>query len=271
MSFSHLLLEQRGEIQIITIHRPQVLNALNAEVLDELENALMQALDSDAIRGIILTGEGDKAFVAGADIKEFTDLNWAKTVAISQRGQRLLGFIENSPKPVIGAINGYALGGGCELALACHMRTASENTRFGLPEVKLGLIPGYGGTQRLARLIGRPLAIEMMLTGEMIDGERAKTLGMVNHVYPAAELLDKTVDFLKACLKYSPLSIKHILQSVHAGIDDVSRGLQTEAELFALSMVSPEGREGVSAFLEKRKADFRAVSSGVKHHTNGVS
>lgn len=258
----HLLLEQRGAVRIVFINRPKVLNALNSEVLDELEVALMDALGDPSVRGIVLTGSGEKAFVAGADITEFTDMTWAQTVAMSQRGQRLYGFIENAAKPVVAAVNGYALGGGCELALACHMRTASENARFGLPEVKLGLIPGYGGTQRLARLVGRPIAIELMLSAEMLEGERAERLGLVNHTYPAAELLDKTVEFLNKCLQFSATSIKHILQSVHAGIDDVGRGFQTEAELFAQSMVSPDGREGVSAFLEKRKPNF---------HTNGVA
>jgi enoyl-CoA hydratase len=264
MEFAHLLIEQRDAVRLLYINRPKVLNALNSEVLDEIEVALMDALGDASVRGIILTGSGEKAFVAGADITEFTDMTWAQTVAMSQRGQRLYGFIENAAKPVVAAVNGYALGGGCELALACHMRTASENTRFGLPEVKLGLIPGYGGTQRLARLVGRPLAIELMLSAEMIDGVRAQALGLVNHNYPAAELIDQTVAFLNSCLRYSATSIKHILQSVHAGIDDAARGYQTEAELFAQSMVSHDGREGVAAFLEKRKPNFKA--NGVQAH-----
>lgn len=256
MQYENLLIDQRDAVRILVISRPKVLNSLNNIVLDELEHALMAGLADEATWGIIITGGGDKAFVAGADISEFTGMSWAQTVAMSQRGQRLYGFIENAAKPVVAAVNGYALGGGCELSLACHMRTASENARFGLPEVKLGLIPGYGGTQRLVRLVGRPLAIELMLSAEMLEPERAQTLGLVNRIFPAAELIDQTVAFLKTCLKYSPTSIKHILQSVHAGIDDAARGYQTESELFAQSMVSHDGREGVSAFLEKRKPAF---------------
>lgn len=255
MAYKTLLTEQRDKAAIITINRPDVLNALNKDVLSEISIAVEHYRHDKETVAIILTGAGEKAFAAGADIAEMPTLTRAQTLKMSHDTHKILYAIENNPKPVIAAINGFALGGGLELAMACHIRIASDNAKFALPEVKLGLIPGYGGTQRLPRLVGTSRAFEMMFTGDMINAGQALQYGLVNQLYPQNELLAAAVALARKMEAFSPLSFRYVIESVnaeHNGMD----GYFSEADRFADIMVSADGREGTTAFVQKRKPNF---------------
>ncbi|RQO31743.1 enoyl-CoA hydratase [Taibaiella sp. KBW10] len=242
----------------ITINRPDKMNALNKDVITELSAALDEVYNNAEIKAAILTGAGLKAFVAGADISEFTDLDGVGGAGLAQRGQDMVfNKIENCPKPVVAAVNGFALGGGCELAMACHFRTASETARFGQPEVNLGLIPGYGGTQRLVQLIGKGKAMELLMTADMIKADEAKTLGLVNHVFTAEELLPKTTEIVAKILGKAPLAIGKIIALVNEAATVSPTGLANEIELFGASFDTEDKKEGAAAFLEKRPAAFQ--------------
>jgi enoyl-CoA hydratase len=245
-------------IAMITVNRPAKLNALNAETVRSLDGALREARADDAIRVIILTGSGEKAFVAGADIAELSRMGPIDGVGVSRAGQDTFRMMESMPKPVIGAINGFALGGGLELALACHIRLASSRAKFGLPEVRLGIIPGYGGTIRLPRLVGRGRALELILTGEMIDADEAYRIGLVNRVTQPDALLDAARDLARMMTANGPIAIALALESVDRGMSTTIDDAQTlESNLFGLLASTDDMREGMSAFLEKRKAEFR--------------
>lgn len=247
---------QSGGILTITISRPEALNALNLKTLSELITVLQQTYQEGTNKGIILTGDGEKAFVAGADIKELSALTQEQALAFAKNGQRLFKLIEDCPKPVIAAINGFALGGGCELAMACHIRIASEDAKFGQPEVNLGIIPGYGGTQRLTQLVGRGKALELMLTGDMISAQEAKTIGLVNHVVPKAELLTVTGKMMNRILSKGPVAVSNVIKSVNAGFDFEHAGYEAEAENFAVCTTTGDFKEGTNAFIEKRQPRF---------------
>jgi enoyl-CoA hydratase len=255
--FNNLKLNLDGGILTITISRISKLNALNTETVEEIGAAMQEAFDNDDVRGIIFTGEGDKAFVAGADIAEITKLNEVVGRRFSERGQDIFNMIEESPKPVIAAINGFALGGGCELAMACHIRIASENAQFGQPEVKLGLIPGYGGTQRLTQLVGKGKAMELMMTGDMISAQEALRLRLVNHVTTFADLMYKTREIMGKIISKAPLAVGLIVDCVNAWYDKEEHGYQTEANSFSRCCGSEDFLEGTHAFLEKRKPNFQ--------------
>ncbi|UKN00809.1 enoyl-CoA hydratase-related protein [Paracrocinitomix mangrovi] len=255
---NNLIIEQDGHIAIITINRPSQLNALNKETIDELNQALTTA-DNDPNTGvIILTGSGEKAFVAGADIKEFANFSVEKGKALSAEGHdKLFNYVENLSTPVIAAVNGFALGGGLELAMSAHFRIASDNARVGLPEVSLGVIPGYGGTQRLAQLIGRGKAFELIMTAGMISAEEAMSWGLVNHVVPQAELMDLAKKIASKILNNSPNAIAAAIRAVNAGYQEGVDGMKAEIEEFGKCFGTPEFIEGTTAFVEKRKAEFR--------------
>jgi len=258
MSYTNLLTEQKGQILIITINRPNQLNALNKVTIEELNKALASADKDKKIGVIILTGSGEKAFVAGADIKEFADFSIEKGKELSAEGHKLLfDFIENLSKPVIAAINGFALGGGLELAMCSHIRIASDNAKMGLPEVSLGVIPGYGGTQRLAQLVGRGKAFEMVTTAGMISAEDGLKWGLVNHVVPQAELLPLAEKIASKILANSPNAITTAIRAINANYKDGVNGYQVEIDEFGKCFGTPEFKEGTGAFLEKRKANFR--------------
>ena len=258
-SFSNLLyqLDAATGILTITLNRPEKLNALNAATIEDIHAAMQQALDDRAVRGIILTGSGEKAFVAGADIAELTKLDEISARRVAERGQEAFCLIEESSKPVLAAVNGFALGGGCELAMACHLRIASENARFGQPEVNLGLIPGYGGTQRLTQLVGKGKALELMLTADPVKADEALRLGLANHVVPQAELLAFTTQLLSRMLTKAPLALGLVIDCVNAYYDQERHGYQSEANAFARCFASEDFREGTAAFLEKRPAAFK--------------
>ncbi len=251
-------LTKEGRIAIVEISRPKALNALNKQVFDELAQVLAELKSDDETGALIITGSGEKAFVAGADIKELATLDALTARTLSSRGQAVFRTIETFPKPVIAAVNGFALGGGCELALSCHMRVASTNARMGLPEVGLGLIPGYGGTQRLARLIGKGVAMELTLTGGMIKADRALAVGLVNHVVEPTELLDKCREIAGAILEKAPLAVRFALEAITHGLDLAEEeGERMEANLFGLAAGTQDATEGLNAFIEKRKAQFK--------------
>jgi enoyl-CoA hydratase len=256
---STIQLEREADgIAIITVNRPDKLNALNADTVRTLDGVLREVREDDAVRVIILTGAGEKAFVAGADIAELAKMGPVEGVRISREGQDTFRMMERMPKPVIGAINGFALGGGLELALACHVRIASRKAKFGLPEVKLGIIPGYGGTVRLPRLVGRGRALELMLTGDMIDADEAYRIGLVNRVVEPDALLDATRDLARRMIANGPVAIALALESVDRGISTTIDDAQMlESNLFGLLASTEDMREGMGAFLEKRKAEFR--------------
>jgi enoyl-CoA hydratase len=259
-AFENLRYEKKNQIALITIARPKVLNALNASTMQELRQAFELVRDDDDVRVVILTGEGEKAFVAGADIAEFSALTPMQAGAFARRGQAVFDLIENCGKPVIAAVNGFALGGGCELALACTMRLASENARFGQPEVKLGIICGYGGSQRLPRLIGKGLALQYILTGEMIQAEAALRIGLVNAVLPLAELLPHAEALAHKIIANAPVACRLSLEAVNHGMEmPLAEALSHEASLFALSFATADREEGTRAFLEKRPAKFKGV------------
>ena len=256
--YNNILTEQKGGIQIITINRPSQLNALNKETINELHQALKLA-DEDKITGvIILTGVGEKSFVAGADIKEFADFSIAQGGELAQTGQELLfTFIEQLSTPVIAAINGFALGGGLELAMASHIRIASTNARLGLPEVSLGVIPGYGGTQRLAQLVGRGKANEMVFTAGMIKAEEALQWGLVNYVVELQDIITKAEEIALKILNNSGTAIAAAIRSINAGFEDGTNGYHAEIEEFGKSFGTADFKEGTTAFLDKRKPNFR--------------
>lgn len=255
MSYENILLNKEDKLSIITINRPESLNALNAKTIQEISSAL-EELDSDpTCRVIILTGSGEKSFVAGADIKEFIDFGQEKAEELARNGQNFLfNKIENLSKPVIAAVNGFALGGGLELAMACHIRYASENAKLGLPEVTLGLIPGYGGTQRLPKLVGKGLANEMIFSAKMIPAQRAKEIGLVNEVYPIEDLLTKTKELATVIARNSPMAISKAINAVN--LSDTEKGFETEIKYFGELFELDDKKEGVSAFIEKRKPNF---------------
>ena len=241
----------------VTLNRPDKLNALNSTVLKELNEVIDQVYTDSNIQGVILTGSGPKAFVAGADISEFLSLSTGEGSSLAKKGQDIFTRLENSPKPVIAAVNGFALGGGCELAMSCHIRIASTHAKFGQPEVNLGIIPGYGGTQRLAQLIGKGKALELMMSAEMIGSEQALQLGLVNHVTEPDQLMNKCVELMNTILSKGPGAIARVIAAVNAGYNHRGNGYDEEARLFGECFNTEEMKEGVSAVLEKRKANFR--------------
>lgn len=258
MEWKNLLCEKKDQISIVSINRPQGLNALNIETLSELGQVFSQISHDEQTRAVILTGVGDKSFVSGADINQFTELKAIDASGFSRHGHHVFRQIENLGKPAIAAVNGYALGGGCELALACTLRVASEKARFGLPEVSLGLIPGYGGTQRLPRLVGKGRALEMILTGEMIDAQEAYRIGLVNKVVPAEQLLDSCLELANKILRNGPLAVRMALQAVNYGLNsDLETGTLIESNLFGLCFATQDREEGIKAFLQKRKPVFK--------------
>lgn len=250
------ILEEEG-ILIVTIHRPKALNALNDLVFKDLIQLFTVDLEIAKYKGVILTGAGDKAFVAGADIKEFLSLDASSAMALSQRGHDIFGHIEQLPIPVVAAVNGYALGGGCELAMACHVRIASEHAKFGQPEVNLGIVPGYGGTQRLPRLIGRGRALELLMTGDMIDAEEAYRLGLANRVVPMNELMETSKKMIHKIAKKAPLAVAGVIQAVNDYYHYQKDGFQTEVQLFGELGNSNDFKEGATAFIEKRKPHWK--------------
>lgn len=255
MSYENILLQKEDKLVILTINRPESLNALNAKTIQELSSALDVLNEDPSCRVVILTGSGEKSFVAGADIKEFSDFGREKAEELSRNGhQKLFDKIENMTKPVIAAINGFALGGGLELAMACHIRYASENAKLGLPEVTLGLIPGYGGTQRLPKLVGKGIANEMIFSAKMVPAQRAKETGLVNEVYPIEELLTKTKELAHVIARNSPMAISKAVHAVN--LSDTDKGFETEISYFGELFDLDDKKEGVSAFLEKRKPEF---------------
>ena len=257
ISTANILVSLRSDgILLLTINRVAQFNALSIATVQELEELLLQARQEARVRGVLITGAGEKAFVAGADISEFTQLAPTESRAFAERGQRVLHLLEAMPVPVVAAINGFALGGGCELALACHLRVASEQALLGLPEVKLGIIPGYGGTQRLTHLVGKGKALELMLTGNPIPAAEALRIGLVNHVVPADQLLPFGLELLGQMLARAPLALTKVLESVAAAQTSGDEGYQVEASAFAACCQSADFREGVAAFLEKRAPVF---------------
>ena len=258
-SYETLLVERRGRVAVITINRPQKLNALNSQTRAEGAAALEELREDESVRVVVITGAGEKAFVAGADISEFEG-----RTAVSQRdvmtARSLFTAVDTFPKPVIAMINGFCLGGGCELALSCDIRVASETARFGQPEINLGIIPGGGGTQRLTRLVGEGKAMELILTGDMIDAQHAYNLGLVNLVVPAADLEAKTMELANRIAEKSPVALRMAKEAVKtAARANLDEGLRREIDLFALTFSSQDKDEGVRAFLEKRKPDFKGV------------
>jgi enoyl-CoA hydratase len=254
--YQTLLTSLDNDIFIITINRPDKLNALNKAVFEELNKALDEVYANSAIKSVIITGAGKKAFVAGADIAEFSELSKEEALAMAKRGQDTFFRIENSPKPIIAAVNGFALGGGCELAMACHFRIASANARFGQPEVNLGLIPGYGGTQRLTQLIGKGRAIELLISGNLVDAAAALQYGLVNYVVTSEELLDKATSVLTLINTKAPLAVAAAIQCANASLGS-AYGYELEVNEFAACFATDDAKEGAGAFLEKRKPEFK--------------
>lgn len=255
MNYSTLLSSLENGILTITINRPDKLNALNQTVLNEINAVMDWIYNDEKIKAAIITGAGEKAFVAGADISEFVSVKDDEGAALAKKGQDIFFKIENCPKPVIAAVNGFALGGGCELAMACHFRIASINAKFGQPEVNLGLIPGYGGTQRLTMLIGKGKAMELIMTGNMIGADEAKSLGLVNYVEAPENLIPKTKEILNVILTKSPVAISKIIEAVNFYFN--KKGFDEEANLFGEVFSSEDKKEGTAAFLEKRKPVFK--------------
>jgi enoyl-CoA hydratase len=258
MTYQTLLFDVRDGVAFVTINRPDKLNALNDQVMADLADAAERIATEDGIKGAILTGAGPKAFVAGADIGDLARQGPFDGKARAQRGQAVLRRLETCGKPVIAAINGFALGGGCELALACHIRIASDTARFGQPEVKLGIAPGYGGTQRLPRLVGKGAALQLILTGEMIDAPEAYRIGLVNRVVPGGDLLAESEKMLRGILAMGPLAVRLALEAVDQGLEmTLDEGLLLEANHFGLLAATQDTKEGLTAFLEKRPAKFQ--------------
>jgi enoyl-CoA hydratase len=257
-SFETILYEKKGAIAYVTVNRPKVMNALSNATWADLEAAFKLVRDDYSVRGVILTGAGDKAFIAGADISELAQLTAVQAEESSAYGQQVLNRIENLGKPVIAAVNGFALGGGCEAAMACTIRIASENSKFGQPEIKLGLIPGGGGTQRLPRLVGKGRALQLILTGEMIGAAEAYRIGLVNEVVPADALIARAEAILNQIFANAPLAVRFSLQVVNEGMETaLAEGLALEASHFGLAAGTQDKKEGTAAFLEKRKPQFQ--------------
>ncbi|HUG42553.1 MAG TPA: enoyl-CoA hydratase-related protein [Longimicrobiales bacterium] len=255
--YSNIRVERRDGRATVTVNRPDKLNALNAATVGELDAAFRELAGDDAVRGVIITGEGEKAFVAGADIGELARMGPITGIDVSRQGSHAFRRLERIGKPVLAAVNGYALGGGMELALACHLRIASENARFGLPEVKLGIIPGYGGTVRLPRVVGRGRALELILTGEMITAARAYEIGLVNRVVPQDQLMTAAEQLLETILRNGPIALRFALEAVDRSLETgIEEGLGLESHLFGLLASTEDMREGMAAFIEKREADF---------------
>ena len=258
MAFEHLLVEHDGAVALVTVNRPSVLNALNAATIRELGQTMFHLREDVTVRAIVVTGAGDKAFVAGADIKELSTLSPAAARDYALAGQRVFNLIEHLGKPVIAAVNGFALGGGNELAMACTIRIAAETARFGQPEIKLGLIPGYAGTQRLPRLVGKGRALQLLLSGEAIDAQEACRIGLVNRVVPGAALLAEAKALAATFAAAAPIAVRYLLDAVHHGLETtVADGSTLEAALFGLVASTDDMREGTRAFIEKRKAEFK--------------
>lgn len=256
MPYNTLLTSLDNNIFTITINRPDKLNALNKQVMADLDAVFAEVETNELIRAVIITGSGSKAFVAGADISDFLALSSAEGVDFARAGQNIFFKIENCTKPVVAAINGFALGGGCELAMACHFRVASENAKFGQPEVNLGLIPGYGGTQRLVQLIGKGRALELLMSANMIDAPTALHYGLVNYVVPIDDLLTKTNSILQTIIAKAPIAIAHCIKTANAVYDNSRNGFDVEIESFGDCFNTADMKEGTTAFLEKRKANF---------------
>src|SRR6201990_2254983 len=258
MNFENILLEKKNAIAYVTVNRPKLLNALNMATMEELRAAFHDIKNDAAIRVVIVTGSGEKAFIAGADIGELAKQDAVTGKEYTHRGQNVLNLIENLGKPVIACINGFALGGGCEVAMACTMRLAGENAKLGQPEVKLGLIPGYGGTQRLPRLVGKGIAMQLVLTGEMISAQEAHRIGLVNEVVAAAELIPRAEAIAAKIIANAPLAIQYCIEAVNHGMDmTLAEGLFLEATLFGVCCSTEDKNEGTKAFLEKRPAEFK--------------
>jgi enoyl-CoA hydratase len=258
MAFDNLLVSLDGAVAIVTVNRPKVLNALNSQTLDELSRAILELKLDETVRAVVLTGSGEKSFVAGADINELSALTPAGGREHAVRGQHVFDLIEHMGKPVIAAINGYALGGGCELAMACTIRLAADTAKLGQPEINLGLIPGYGGSQRLSRIVGRGRALELLLTGEQISAADALRFGLVNRVVPAAELMQEATKLAATLAAKPPIAVRYILEAVNKGLETPFPQAETlEATLFGLAASTEDMREGTKAFLEKRKPEFK--------------
>jgi enoyl-CoA hydratase/carnithine racemase len=258
LALANVLYEKKGNIAFVTVNRPKVLNALNTPTWSDLRKAFEDARDDIAIRGVILTGAGDKAFIAGADISELAQVSAFGAEQSSRFGQGVLDLIENLGKPVIAAVNGFALGGGCETAMACTIRIAVEAAKFGQPEVALGLVPGGGGTQRLPRLVGKGRALQLILSGEMITAQEAYRIGLVNEIVPAAELITRAEAILRKIASNAPIAVKFALEAANKGMEtSQSEGLLLEASYFGLCAATDDKKEGTTAFLEKRAPQFR--------------
>jgi enoyl-CoA hydratase len=257
LALENVLYQKKESVAYITVNRPKVLNALSHQTFVDLRAAFQNARDDAAVRGVILTGAGDKAFIAGADISELATVTAVEAAQSSNVGQEVLNLVENLGKPVIAAINGFALGGGCETAMACTIRVASETAKFGQPEVKLGLVPGGGGTQRLPRLVGKGRALQIILSGEMISAQDAYRIGLVNEVVPAAEVMARAEAILKQIFANAPLAVKYSLEAVNKGLEtSQSEGLALEAAFFGLCAGTEDKKEGTQAFLQKRAPRF---------------
>ncbi len=257
MAYENLDIKVRKGVLILTINREKALNALNAKTIEELTHFFsVSAPRRKKIKGIVITGAGEKAFVAGADIKEFLNVKKGEGSHFAQRGQDVFFMIENFPKPVIAAVNGFALGGGCELAMACHMRIAGAKARFGQPEVNLGIIPGYGGTQRLVQLVGKGKAMELILTGDMIDAEEAHRLGLANHVVEAGQEVSKAREIIEKIGTKGPVAVAKAIACVNANFDKLIDGFAYEVNFFGMTTETADFREGASAFIERRAANF---------------
>ncbi len=257
-TLENILYEKKGPIAYVTLNRPKVLNALNRRTWEDLQTAFEDAREDSAIRGVILTGAGDKAFIAGADIGELSKVTAVEAEESSTFGQGVLNLIENLGKPVVAAINGFALGGGCETAMACTIRVATENAKFGQPEVKLGVLPGGGGTQRLPRLVGKGRALQLILSGEMISAQEAYRIGLVNEVVPAADLITRAEAILKQIFANAPIAVRYSLEAVNKGLEtSQAQGQVLEASFFGLCAATQDKQEGTQAFLQKRAPQFQ--------------
>ena len=258
MAFENLTIERDGPVAVLTINRPKVLNALNTPTMDELRRAVLDVKHDAAVRVLIITGAGDKSFVAGADINELAVQTPTDGKEHALRGQHVFDLIENLGKPVIAAINGFALGGGCELALACTLRIVSETARLGQPEINLGIIPGYAGSQRLSRLVGKGVALDLLLTGRQVKADEALQIGLVNRVVPAPALMTEARTLASELASKAPIALRYIIEAVNKGLEvSFDKGEFLEATLFGLVASTEDMREGTKAFLEKRKADFK--------------
>jgi len=258
MNFENILFDRKNSIAYVTVNRPKVLNALDMSTMDELRTAFHEIKRDVGVRAVILTGSGEKAFIAGADISELAKNDPVTAKEYALRGQNVLNLIENLGKPVIACINGFALGGGCEIALACTMRLASDNAKLGQPEVKLGIIPGYGGTQRLPRLVGKGIAMQLLLTGEMIPAKEAHRIGLVNEVTAPSDLIPRGEEIAQKIIANAPLAVQYTMEALNKGIETpLSEGLYSEAALFGLASATEDKKEGTAAFLEKRPAQFK--------------